>query len=488
MAASEAAPFAKVGGLGDVVGALAKELKAKGLDIRIAIPAYRTAKEWITHNTQAELLWECEPERIRVGDMLCNAGISKAILNGSVVYLIESPMLFDREGIYGPNPAEGYKDNLERYALLCRGIMRLILEGDWKPDIIHANDWQTALIPVYLRQLRATDTPLARIGSLFTIHNLAYQGVFPLDKIGVTAIDTDVISAEQYEFYGKLNLMKTALFTADRLNTVSPAYRDETLAGGNAGAGLEDALLFRREHYRGILNGIDYQAWSPAEDSYLEYNYKGSWRRFKNANKKALIKECGFAAEEMDKPVAGLISRLVHQKGVDLVFEALDEIVRLGCKVVVLGAGDERFREQLQAKMNNFPEQIHCDLTFNEPLAHRIYAGADMILIPSRFEPCGLTQMIAIRYGTIPIASNVGGLADTVMEFEPVNGEGNGFVINDLTPEGIVQTMRRALTIFADKNRWMKLVSDAAAENFSWENSAERYVELYEEILTEGGV
>lgn len=485
LAASEADPLIKVGGLADVVGSLALALTELGVDTRIIIPAYKAIKDKAAQEGKFSLKTAHEPIILHLGEKLKSVSFLRIDDFPYPVYLVEDPNYFDRDGVYGADPASSYNDNLERYAIFCKAVIQFLTEIGWIPDIIHAHDWHTALIPVYLKQIRGGVSPLSYTGSLFTIHNLAYQGVSPLEKFALLGIDTHKIARDEYEYYGRLNLMKLGILTADRLNTVSPNYRDETLAGGDAGAGLEGVLQTRRNHYHGILNGISHDEWSPENDSMLPQKFQGDWNAFKSANKEALIKKCGLSPASAEAPIIGLISRLVHQKGIDVLIETLNEIIERGCCVVILGSGDEDAQECLEVKARKYPGKIHLNFTHNTPLAHLMFAGVDMFLMPSRFEPCGLTQIIAMRFGTIPIVHNVGGLRNTVREFDSASGKGTGFKFAETSSHNVLKTLDKALNVYANKKLWRLLVRNAAAESFTWEKSAKRYLELYHEISTE---
>jgi starch synthase len=311
---------------------------------------------------------------------------------------------------------------------------------------------------------------------------LGYQGIYPWEKFDLLGWDENIMTTDAIEYYGKVNLMKAGLLCADKINTVSPNYRDETLRGGATGAGLEWILRQRQSDYYGILNGIDYEEWSPAEDRFISYRLDGGWNRFKLTNKKALFKACRFDERELFKPVLAIITRFAHQKGVDVLLQAVKGLVERGCKFVALGYGEKDLEALLYIFAKDYPTSVFSDFSHNEALAHQIYAGADMFVMPSRYEPCGLTQMIAMRYGTIPIVADVGGLKDSVTDFDSVTGEGTGFKINHHSAENILQTVDKALTAYGDRILWGELVERVAEVDFSWGKSAERYIELYKGI------
>ena len=483
-AASEASPFAKVGGLADVVGSLPIALvKNYGVDARIIIPLYNTVRE-----CGYKLKRISKKFTLQLGEQ--RAGVSLFEIKGYKipVYLVDCPKYLRREGIYGYDPGAGFEDNLERYAMFCKTVVKLFALTGWRPDVVHCNDWQTSLIPAYLKAEREkAGSPLSRTGSLLTVHNLAYQGEFPQEKLEAPGIDGDLFPWESIEFHGKLNLLKIGIISADRLNTVSSSYRDETLAGGVTGAGLEDGLRARGNHYTGILNGIDYDDWPPLNGKWLMAEYDGDLDSYKAASRNALFALCGFNPSMRESPVMGLISRLAHQKGIDIFIDALDGLIASGFHIVILGSGDETLQARLTEYREKYPGRIHTDFTFNQPLAHQVYAGADMFLMPSRYEPCGLTQMIAMRNGTVPLVNSVGGLKDSVEEFNPDTGAGDGFRLKELSPGGLLEVSERAMRVFRDKSNWRRLMANAAAKDFGWTQSAQRYYELYREIIEETG-
>ncbi len=478
-AASEAAPFAKVGGLADVAGSLPAALADRfGVDARIILPNYSSVA-----GSGYELKRISESYTATIGKKSYTASIWEICDYKIPVYLVDCPELFHREGIYGPDPASGYRDNLERFTLFSQAVMRVAGGSGWSPDIIHCNDWQTGLIPAYLRMEREKHgSALQGAGCLLTIHNLAFQGDFPKSKIKVTGIDRKLFPWERIDFYGKLNLLKLGILSADRLNTVSSTYREETLAGGETGAGLEDELRVRGEDYSGILNGIEYGDWPPVNHRYVEVSEGGSLAEYKAANKRALFELCGFDLELLDAPVIGMVGRLTYQKGMDIMLEVLEELMERGFLMVALGSGEEKLRARLSEFEEKYRGRLKVDFSFNEPLAHLIYAGSDFFLMPSRYEPCGLTQMIAMRNGTAPVVSDRGGLKDSVSEFDPGAGSGTGFRFEELTPDGLLRVMDKALEVYGNAELWDKLRENAAAADFSWERSAERYLELYREI------
>ena len=477
--ASEAVPFAKVGGLADVVGSLPLALKDHGVDVRLLLPAYKSVKEG-----PFKLKTVVDPFYVYLGERPVEVSLLEAEDTPYPAYFLDCPEYYYREGIYGSDPANAFDDNLERYTLLSKSVIDFLPKLGWMPDLIHAHDWQTALIPSYMSHLRESQSPLSKMGTLYTIHNLAYQGDFTKEKRSLLGLFGKPFSWRKLKYFGKINLMKVGIVGADWVNTVSPGYRDETLRGGPTGAGMEVFLRNRKKEYSGIINGIDYNHWNPANDRYLAAQYQGDWNDFKLGNKRALVSECGLDPASADRPLVGMVTRIVHQKGVDVVLDCIEDIVTLGYNIVILGAGDRSYSERFKKASQDSPGNVFYDYRYNEPMAHRIYAGSDMFLMPSRFEPCGLSQMIAMHYGTIPVVHNVGGLKNTVEDFEPVSRLGTGFKFNALMPQMILSALQKASWAYRDKDGWERLVQNAVKEDFSWSKSASAYLNLYKKIVS----
>jgi len=476
--ASEAIPFAKVGGLADVVGSLPMAMKHLDVDNRLMLPAYREVK-----NSGFKLKEVTETFEIDMGDHKASAVMLQAEDFPITTYFLDCPEYFDREGIYGYETPDGFEDNLERYALLCKGVLEAMPLLNWMPQLIHAHDWQAALLPTYMAHLRNTKHPFGKVGTLYTIHNLAYQGNFVKDKRFSLGLYGKPFSWRKLKYFGKINMMKVGIVGADWVNTVSPGYRDETLKGGPTGAGMEVFLRNRKREYSGIINGIDYSNWDPSVDSHLAFQYQGDWLDFKTANKAALMTECGFSLSFGSRPLIGMVTRIVHQKGVDVVLDIIDDIVTLGFNLVVLGAGDRNYSDRFKYAARRYPGHIFYDFRYNEPMAHKIYAGADMFLMPSRFEPCGLSQMIAMHYGTIPVVHNVGGLRDTVEDFDSAAKAGTGFKFTGLYPQKVIGALQKAMWTYKDKETWPSVIENAVKTDFSWTKSAEAYLSLYKNVI-----
>jgi len=477
-ASSEALPLIKTGGLADVSGSLPPALRALRLDIRLVLPAYRQVLENASNLTLASLL--------NIGDDT-SVRIFSGILPGTKVklWLIDSPYHFDRKG--GPYVApEGkdWPDNAERFTIFARAIELIALNEAglyWQPDIVHCNDWQTGLVPALLAQHKK------RPATVFTIHNLAYQGLFSADTFNDLShryqLAKTLWSADGIEFFGSLSLIKGGLSYADMLNTVSPTYAKE-IRSSEFGYGLEGLLNYRSDRLQGILNGADYHVWDPKHDSLIAKNYDSESLDNKLINKNALQSEFGLPLAP-HIPVIGMVGRLVEQKGCDLVLSILPDLIgKHDVQLIVLGTGDPLIEEAFQQAATWHPDKIAVHIGFNEQLAHLVEGGADMFLMPSRFEPCGLNQIYSLRYGTIPIVRRTGGLADTVISVthkKPNANMATGFLFDEAEPQALLSVIKDALTLFQQPQKWRQIMKQGMSEDFSWDRSAKSYLALYEE-------
>lgn len=475
-AASEIHPLIKTGGLGDVAGSLPIALHQLGADVHLVMPAYREA---VARAGELQAVAEIE---------LSGASTPVRILQGRLpntpvkFYLVDYPPFFDRPG--GPyDNLEGYgwPDNAARFALFSRAIVALGMNRaglDWQPDIVHCNDWQTGLAPALLA--REPQRP----ATLFTIHNLAYQGVFSWDTFHALALPGELWSSHALEFHGQFSFIKGGLAFADYLTTVSPGYAQEIRTPA-FGCGLDGLLNHRAERLSGILNGADYSQWDPRHDPFIEKKYTPRTLTLKGTNKAALQRHFKLP-ESKDTPVLGLIGRLVEQKGVDLVINALPELLRHPVQLAILGTGEKHLEQALLDFAASYPEQIGVHIGYHEGLAHRIEAGADMFLMPSRYEPCGLNQLYSLRYGTVPIVRRTGGLADSIINTTPEtikDASATGFVFDEATPEALLKSMMQALALFTQPRKWRALMKRGMEQDFSWEQSARQYIRLYEQAL-----
>lgn len=473
--AAECAPFAKTGGLGDVVGALPKALRRLGIDVRVVMPLYAGLRWDDLETLEGPLPVPVGGER-RVG------AVRLGRLPGSdvPVYFLEHRHYFDRGTIYG-NPE--YSDNLERFAFLSRGALELCQVLGFVPDVVHAHDWHTALVPVYLDTVM-WGTPLYRLPCVYTIHNLAHQGVSAAGSMPITGLGWEHFHSFEFEHFGSLNLMKAALYHATLLTTVSPTYAHE-IQTPSFGFGLDGVLRQRASDLVGVLNGIDEQAWNPATDPHLPHNFDREDLSGKARCKTALQHEVGLAVAP-ELPIFGLVGRLTGQKGIDVFVGILHELLALPLELVVLGTGEASLERSLAHAATLRPDRFRALLRFDDSLAHRIEAGSDFFLMPSRFEPCGLNQLYSLRYGTLPIVRKTGGLADTVVNYDESTGVGTGFVLHDLYPRSLYDTMGWALSTWYERKHHIDRMRVAAmAEDFSWTRSASRYMELYAQAVSQ---
>ncbi len=473
-ASSEVAPFSKTGGLADVSGALPQALARLGLEVRVVTPLYRLVREgpWsLTRCGEVQLAFpEGLVERLEVweGD-LC--------WGGPLVWFVDHPRSFDRPGLYG-EAGRDYPDNLERFALFCRALLPWCKASGWVPDVVHCNDWQTALVPVYLR---ASGDPLwEAVGSVLTVHNLAYQGLFPAEKFPLVGLPEDLFTPRYLEFWGQVSLLKGGLVFADILSTVSETYARE-IQGPELGCGLDALLRERARDLYGILNGADYSVWDPRHDPHIPARYGPEDLSGKATCKAALQREVGLR-EEPGVPLFGMVSRLVEQKGVDLVAACVDRFPEAGAQLVLLGTGDPDYEAELREAAARHPGCVAVRIGFDERLAHWIEAGSDAFLMPSRYEPSGLNQLYSLRYSTVPVVRKTGGLADSVVDATPeavALGVATGFVFEEYSPEAFWTAVERALAAYRDPETWRRLVQAGMAADFSWDRAARRYAELY---------
>jgi starch synthase len=469
--ASECDPFAKTGGLADVVGALPKVLRPMGIDVRVVMPLYAgmpwNELEILDGAMTVPMWWGPAHTRVRVGQLP---------RSDVPVYFLEYHRYFDRPFIYGP-PEQGYSDNLERFTFLSRGSLEVCKALGWIPDVIHANDWQTALVPVYLNTVEWLQ-PLHGTATIYSIHNLAYQGVLDGGAMFITGLGREHYNPYEFEHFGAMNLTKAALYHSTLLSTVSPTYARE-IQTGEYGCGLNGILAQRRGDLRGILNGIDTAEWNPATDPHLPARYDAKHMAGKAKCKAALQAEAGLPVRP-EVPIFGIVGRLTVQKGFDVLARALERILQWDVQLVLLGTGDadaERFFARAQGERG---DKFRAWLGFDNGRAHRIEAGSDFFLMPSRFEPCGLNQMYSLRYGTLPIVRATGGLVDTVANYDEASGGGTGFMFQDLRPDSLGDTIGWATSTWYDRPKHIQTMRKRAmAQDFSWERAAREYHRLY---------
>jgi len=479
-ASSEIAPFAKTGGLADVCEALPKALVPLGVQPTLVLPYYRVVKEgkWNLEKVIADL-------PVRLGAAEIKANILQGRLTDEIpVFFVQCDEFFDRAYLYG-TPKGDYEDNAQRFAFFSRAVFVLseALKQQW--DIIHCHDWQTALIPIYLKTRFSGHPLFARTKSILTIHNLGYQGIFPPDIFPLLGLPAHLFSIEWLEFWGKVNFLKGGIVCADQVTTVSPTYAKE-IQTPEFGYGLEGVLKDQTAKLIGILNGVDYAQWNPADDPHLKTHYTPDDLRGKKACKKDLLKRCGLSPHLMKRPLLGVISRLAGQKGVDILSEVAERMMAEGAGLVILGSGEEKYERLLVQLSKKYSKQMSMTVAFDEALAHQIEAGCDIFLMPSLYEPCGLNQMYSLEYGTIPVVRKTGGLADTVAEVDIKKKKGTGFTFVDYDPDAFWKAIAKALQCFADKELWVQLIQQAMAQDFSWSRSAGEYLKLYQRLKKKG--
>jgi starch synthase len=480
---SEVEPFAKTGGLADVSGALPLTVKSLGQEIRVMLPRYGCIHERKARLHEMIRLKEVD---IPVGHRRYAGSVKSSFLaNNHVkvqVYLLDNPTLFGRSGLYvHPDTKKDYPDNDARFTFFNRGVLEVLKLLGWQPDVIHCNDWPTALVPAYLKTLYKDDPFYRDTKTVFTIHNMAYQGVFPKSSFPVTNLPEHLFNEQGVEAFGHLNFLKAALVFADVITTVSEKYAKEIRTSDEYGCGLQALLERRKNDLSGILNGVDYSVWDPAVDELLPQRYDVRSLDLKIENKKALLTQMGLPFDERT-PVIGIISRLADQKGFDLLNEILDALMHMRIQLVVLGTGEKKIHDLLEKAVRKHAQKVAVHLGFNNDLAHLIEAGADMFLMPSRYEPCGLNQIYSMRYGTPPVVRATGGLDDTVEDFHPTTGTGTGFKFTHYRSEDLLKAIQRAVHAFADADSWRKLMKNGMMKDFSWETSARKYVQLYRSL------
>jgi starch synthase len=476
---SEVAPYAKTGGLADVAQALPAALDRAGLEIAVFMPFYDVVKAAGRRLVKAleghPLSWRGETVGLTVW---------ADPTTPYPVCFIEQARYFEHAGaggLYG-TPAGDYADNGERFAFFCRAVLEALKALPFEADIVHANDWQSALAPAYLRHVLAEDPFFARTRTVFTIHNLAYQGLFPPAVLAEAGLPDRLFRMEDLEFWGQVSFMKAGILYADAVTTVSRRYSRE-IQTPEYGRGLDGLLRSRAGALSGIRNGLDADFWNPASDGAIAAPFSGSDPAGKAACKRDLLEAFSLPSSRRDAPVLGLVTRLATQKGLDLLIGALDGIMALGVQVVILGTGDPDLEAALRAARERYPSFLGLRLAFDERLARKVYAGSDLFLIPSRYEPCGLTQMIAMAYGSVPVARATGGLDDTVLAYDAATKTGSGFKFIAPAPEALLDAVKRALRCLASPPDRAALIKNAMSADFSWREPAGEYQALYQELL-----
>lgn len=474
---SEVAPYAKTGGLADVIGALPKKLREQGIDARVVMPYYsKIKKQFSQHGSHFLVSYD-----VYLGWRVQGIGVyyDDTILP---TYFLKSDTYFSRPELYG------YQDDYERFAFFCKGVLEMLRHIDFMPDIIHCNDWQTGPLCLLLKECYSKDGFFSKIKTVYTIHNMKYQGLFGREALDVLEIGNDYMTPERVEYHGAVSYMKAGLLYSDKITTVSPTYAEE-IKTYEYGCGL-DRLLGEKLYYKieGILNGIDYELYNPQTDPHIYKNYTIDSLEEKKENKKSFQKEYGL--EERDCMMIGIVSRITDQKGFDLMKAAMDniwimdKIMKLDVQFVILGTGEKEYEDMFKHFAYKYPNRVRVFLTFNEPLAQKIYASSDVFLMPSLFEPCGLGQLIAMRYGTVPIVRKTGGLKDTVIHYNKKTKEGTGFEFEECSGFWMYKKVEEAYTYYKEEPQHFKQMQlNGMKRGFSWDDAAKKYIKLYESML-----
>jgi len=466
--ASEAEPYVKTGGLGDVIGALPRALAARGHELLVVVPKYNVI------DAQAHGLRDTGRRvEVQFPGMTAGASVHVHVPAERLRYLFLQNPWYDRKELYGES-GKDYRDNHKRFALLSAGALEAARQQNFQPDAVHAHDWQTALVPLILKRGWAGRPAPVRARAIFTIHNLAYQGIFPREAMTELGLPADLFNPDALEFYGNLCLLKAGLVFADKLTTVSPTYAKEIVESPETGAGLEGLIRHRAQDLTGIMNGVDYEGWNPETDPTLDQRYSVADLSGKSVDKAALQRELGLAVDS-EALLCAAIGRLAHQKGYDILAKAVPAMVQRKVQLALLGMGDAALEAEFTALAQQFPGRVSVQLRFDDRLAHRIEGGADVFVMPSRFEPCGLNQLYSLRYGTLPLVHAVGGLNDSIVE----GPEGWGFRFDEDTPEALLAALDRVLALYKDGARWQAAMRRAMARDHSWNRAAGLYEALY---------
>ena len=475
MATPEAAPFARTGGLGDVLGALPSALERRGVRVTLIMPAYReTLRAGLPFHDTGWRFGVPVSSRTAEGGLL----EAPAAPGAPRVRLVRADRYFDRDGLYGSQGVD-YPDNAERFVFFSRAVLEVLRRDP--PDVLHCHDWQSALAIAFLRAQPEAYPELAALKTVMTVHNLGYQGVFPLEDWHLLNLDWSYFTFRRLEFHGKVNFLKGGLVFGDAITTVSPSYAEEIKTPAQ-GHGLDGVFRERAADLVGILNGADYEVWNPETDPHIALPFSPAFLLGKRACKRDLQKVFGLPVDPA-APLLGMVCRMVDQKGVDLVLDALEGLVRRGARFALLGNGDPQFEEAFRLAAARHPAGVSVRIAFDDALAHKVIAGADMFLMPSRYEPSGLNQIYALKYGTIPIVRATGGLKATVQPFDPTTGEGTGFLFEPYDATALLEAVDRALAVFRRKEAWTRLMNNAMAADFSWARSAPAYLEVYRRVL-----
>lgn len=472
-AAAEVHPFIKTGGLADVIGALPQALKKSGADVRVILPKYKGIPDEYKEAMESVITTD-----VPLGWRRPYCGIEMLVHDGIPVYFVDNEYYFGRDGVYG------YMDDGERFAFFNRAVLEVLPQIEFKPDVLHSHDWHAGMIPLLLEAHYAHDPFYSEMRTVFTIHNLLYQGVFPHDLFSdLLELDDRYFTVDGAEYYGNVNFLKAGVVFADHVTTVSPTYAKEVQTS-YYGYGLDGLLSSLGDRFSGIVNGIDTKSYNPAADNKIAVKYRTSLSK-KIENKIELQKELGLPVRP-DAPLMVMVTRLVDSKGLDLVCRVLDELLYYDdIQFAVLGTGDPAYEHWFREAANRYPLKMSAQITFNDGLSRRFYAGSDLFLMPSRFEPCGISQLLALRYGSVPLVRETGGLNDTVQAYNEFSGEGNGFSFTSFNAHDMMNTIRRAEKFYRQPEHWKKIVKNAMSGDYSWNVSAEEYMDIYRQITLE---
>ncbi|MBM4287918.1 MAG: glycogen synthase GlgA [Deltaproteobacteria bacterium] len=473
---SEAVPFAKTGGLADVAGSLPLALSKAGLRVSVLMPLYGMIRQGGSDLTKA--ITDLE---IPFDFFTLKGDVYSAVRDGVTFYFVERDEFFDRRQLYG-TPKGDYFDNLERFVFFAKSFLPLCQALELKPDIIHCHDWQSALVPVYVREKWQDEAEVNQAATVFTIHNLAYQGLFAKEKYHLLDLDISLFGIDGLEFYDRINFLKGGILWSDVVTTVSQQYSRE-IQTPEFGCGLEGVLQTRAEVLTGIVNGVDYTVWNPATDNLIAAPYTPTSLAGKANNKKALMEEYQLDPTLQEAPLLGIVSRLADQKGFDLLAAILPELLADNVTLVILGTGEEKYHKLLSQAAAEYKGKIGVTIAFDNRIAHLIEAGADMFLMPSYYEPCGLNQIYSLKYGTIPVVRATGGLVDTIEPVDIKKKTGTGFLFQEYSPEAFLACIREACQAYQNKTLWKKIMANAMNRDFSWESSAKAYESLYRQAL-----
>ncbi|MCB0721456.1 MAG: glycogen synthase GlgA [Ignavibacteriae bacterium] len=476
---SEVYPYSKTGGLADVSNSLPQALNSLGNEVRIITPKYGPLDE---RRLQIHEIKRLKDIGVDVDGKSCKFNIKSSFIHGkntkAQVYLLENQDFFKNKGVYqNIRTKKDFPNNDERFTFFCKAVLDVLEILQWKPDVIHCNDWQTGLIPAYIKTLYKDNPHIKDIKTVFTIHNLAYQGNFPKTSFKKTGLPEEVLEKATHD--GKFSFLKTGLAYADKITTVSQKYAEEIRTDKDYSCGMEKILDSRKSDLVGILNGIDHSVWNPSYDKVITYRYTYQEIPLKYENKRELLNKYKFEYSE-DVPLIGMITRLVDQKGFDLMEKILPALMKEDIQLVILGTGDEKYHKFLKNAKKKYAKKLIVHLGFDEDLAHHIEAGCDMFIMPSKYEPCGLNQMYSLTYGTVPIVRDTGGLSDTVTDYK--KPDGNGFLFEKYDSNELLKAVKTAIEVFKDKNKWYKIMRNGMALDFSWKVSAKKYMNLYSKL------